>query len=227
MSLHDLAFLVTGASGGVGHPLVERLLAGGGRVAALDRAPYGGSSPGLTSIVADLADEGAVEKAFDTAERAIGPLWGVLHIAGGWQGGAPVRDTGLDVFDRMLTMNLRTSFLIGRAAMRRLTPRGGRIAMVGSWTAATFTGLSGSGAYNVSKAGVIALVKVLAEEGREARVLVNAVAPNTIATAANRAAMPDADASRWVPIEAVVESLVSLVSPCSAVSGAVLTLPGR
>lgn len=227
MSLKDRVFLVTGASGNVGQGVTARLLAEGAKVVALDRGPTTGG-PNYLGLVVDLTAEQAVEAAFDEAEKKFGPIWGVLHIAGAWKGGQPVADTDTALFESMLSINLRSAFHVGRAAMRRMVPRGGgRIAMVGSLTAANFSGMSGAGAYNVAKAGVIALTKVLAEEGKAHGVFANALAPNTIDTPANRQAMPNVDRSIWVPLSGVVEALVSVVHPDSAVNGAVLTLTGR
>jgi NAD(P)-dependent dehydrogenase (short-subunit alcohol dehydrogenase family) len=75
---------------------------------------------------------------------------------------------------------------------------------------------------------VVALVRVVAAEVLEAGVRLNAVLPSTIDTAPNRAAMPDADASRWVEpdsIAAVIEFLLS--DAARDVSGAVLPIYGR
>jgi NAD(P)-dependent dehydrogenase (short-subunit alcohol dehydrogenase family) len=233
MSIANRVFLVTGAAGNVGRTTTRRLLAAGARVAAVDRqepAPPDSSVPpsSFAGIRADLSSEPEVDAAFDAAEKKLGPLWAVLHIAGTWKGGRPVQDTDLELYESLMGINLRSSFLVGRAAMRRFAPRGGgRIVMVGAYSAATFIGVQGSGAYNVSKAGVIALTKILAAEGREHGVFANCVAPNTIATEANRAAMPTADASRWVPVEAVADALLMAASPESGLNGTVLLLSGR
>jgi len=223
-------FLVTGASGNVGHLVVSRLLAAGAQVAGVDRHPPAEFGRGASYFGwrADLTVEAEVAAAFAAAEQKLGAVWGVVHTAGSWQGGQPVRETVLELFEAMLSVNLRTSFLVGREALRCMVPReGGRIALVGAYSAATFTHLSGSGAYAVSKAGVAALAKVLADEGRPHGVFTNCVAPNTLATPANRASMPKADASRWVPVEAVAEALVGVVMPECGLNGSVLTLSGK
>lgn len=232
--LQGRVVMVTGAGGNVGSAVVHRLLAEGVKVAGLDHhQPRPVSSPeqGMeedmyVGVAADLSNESAVAYAFNQVEEQLGPVWAVLNIAGGWKGGKPVRDTGLDLFESMITVNLRTAFLVSREAMRRMQSRGGRIVLVGSYSSATSTSLSGSGAYNVSKAGVIALTKVLAEEGASAGVFTNAIAPNTIATESNKKAMPKADFSKWVPVEEVVEAALSVASPRSGVNGSVLTLSG-
>ena len=231
MPLKDRVFIVTGASGNVGRAAVQRLRQEGARVASLThRAPGAGegTSPDHLLLHAELTDESSVEAAFGATERAFGPLWAVLHIAGGWEGGHPISETPLDLLDRMLATNVRSGFLVTRAAMRRLVPQGGgRIVAVGAYTAASSTQLADSGAYNIAKAGEIALTKVLAEEGRAHGVFANCVAPGTIDTPQNRAAMPKADFSKWVPVEAVVHALLGAAAPESALTGAVLTLPSR
>jgi NAD(P)-dependent dehydrogenase (short-subunit alcohol dehydrogenase family) len=219
------ACLVTGAAGSVGKAVVGRLLERQAKVAALcHRATAVRAS---LVLQAELTDENAVEAAFRQAEEALGPLWGVLHVAGAWRGGSPVAETELELFDDLLSRNLRSAFLVSRCAMKRLRPRGGRIVLVGARTAATNTRLSNAAAYNVSKAGVIALARALAEEGEAAGVFTNCVAPGTIATEANKAAMPEVGPDQWVSVEEVAETIIAAASPACVLNGTVLTLRGR
>ena len=83
-------------------------------------------------------------------------------------------------------------------------------------------------AYALSKAAVVALTLALAEELTAERILVNAIAPSTLDTPANRQAMPDADRSRWLSPGAAAEAVLQLVSPANQeISGAVLPLYAR
>lgn len=229
--LENRHVLIAGAAGALAASVGRALVSQGARVSGLDRVEAVGDRTkafgGEASFVASLSSAGEVEHAFESAERALGPLWAVVHVAGGWQGGTPVAITALDVFDAMLDTNLRTTFVVMREAMRRLAPRGGRLVTTSAFTAATGTGLASAAAYNASKAGVIALTRALAEEGLPHGVLVNSVAPGTMDTPGNRAAMPDATVSDWVSTDAVAQAIAGLCSPESAVSGAVLTFPAK
>jgi NAD(P)-dependent dehydrogenase (short-subunit alcohol dehydrogenase family) len=83
-------------------------------------------------------------------------------------------------------------------------------------------------AYAASKASVVAITLALAEELKAERILVNAVAPSTIDTPANRAAMPKADPSKWLSPQAAAEAILHLASPANMeISGAVLPLYAR
>jgi NAD(P)-dependent dehydrogenase (short-subunit alcohol dehydrogenase family) len=102
-----------------------------------------------------------------------------------------------------------------------LAARSGRIVNIAS--RAVLPPAGGFIAYTVSKAGVITLTQALAQEVRPHGITVNAVLPSTMDTAANRAAMPDADRSGWVSTESVAEVIAYLASDAAAaVSGAAI-----
>ena len=84
------------------------------------------------------------------------------------------------------------------------------------------------GAYAVSKAALVALVKNVAAEGKKFGVTANVVLPSTIDTPVNRKAMPDADFSRWVAPESIAKLIVFLTSEAASdLSGAVIPIYGR
>jgi len=98
-------------------------------------------------------------------------------------------------FDRQLTLNLRPTYLVTRAAIPHLIDAGGgSIVCVSSRVAVQpFAGAAG---YVVSKAAVIAFAKAVAVEYRDDAVRCNAILPSVIDTPQNRASQPDADHSR-------------------------------
>jgi NAD(P)-dependent dehydrogenase (short-subunit alcohol dehydrogenase family) len=106
--------------------------------------------------------------------------------------------------------------------------REGRIVNVAAYNPAILSGIGGSAAYSASKAAVVALTKAIAEEGAKTGIRASCVAPATMRTPANAKAMPDADQSKWVPLEDVAEAILYLVSPeAGAASGAVITFPAH
>ena len=204
--LNGRCVVVTGASGNLGAAVVARLKRDGAKVFGIDHA------------TADVTDEGQVEKAYDKAVAQNGPLWGAVHCTGGWSPGT-VADTAVSTFEKMIAVNLRSTFLCSRAAVRRMSS-GGRIVNVAALGPATFTEIARSAAYAASKAGVIMLTRAIAEEGGPVRA--NCVAPGTMRTPQNAAALPGADQSKWVPLEDVAEAIAYLLSPLAG-NGAVIT----
>ena len=204
--------VVTGGRGGLGGAVVEALVAAGARCHLPVRAGGAGAAPGAEVVVTagvNLTDEGSVTGYY----AGLPPLWGSVHLAGGYAG-SPILETGLSDLRQQLDMNLVTTFLCSREAVRNLrrTPgAGGRIVNVTSRAALVPAG--GSIAYAVSKAGVNLLTAALAEEVKADGILVNAIAPSTIDTAANRAAMPKASHDRWPRPDQIARTILWFVSP--------------
>ena len=171
-------------------------------------------------------DEAACAAAYARVRVAAGGIDGVVNVAGGfaWE---PIEGGALETWDRLYTMNVRTAVASCRAALPHLLARGaGRIVNVGA-LAAQKAGM-GMAAYAASKSGVARLTESLAEELKDRGVTVNAVLPSIIDTPANRADMPDADASRWVAPDKLAAVIAFLLSDdASAVTGACVPVSGR
>ena len=173
----------------------------------------------------DLTDEQAVTAYY----AGLPPLWASVHLAGGYAG-APVADTGLAAARALLDMNFVTAFLCCREAVRNMRGTasgsvsarpGGRIVNVAAVSA--LQPAAGAASYAASKAAVAALTRALAQEVGTEGIRVNALAPGTIDTATNRAAMPGADPGRWVKPAELAEAILWLISPAAtAVNGAVI-----
>ena len=133
-------------------------------------------------------------------------------------------------------INALSAFLCSAAAVKafraRAQPgaggaRGGRIVNVSARPALEPRLGAGMIAYTASKSAVAALTQALAQETAEDEIWVNAVAPSIIDTPANRAAMPDADFSKWVMPAALAQMIVFLASPDNrATRGAVIPVYG-
>ena len=172
-------------------------------------------------VVADLADEAMVGKVYG----GLTP-WASIHIAGGFAAGK-VAETGHSALMAQLESNLVSCFLCCRAAVNAMQS-GGRIVNVAARPALEWRSGAGMTAYTVSKAGVAALTVALAEEVAKDGILVNAVAPSTMDTAANRAAMPKADFDKWPKVEEVAATILFLASPDNTVTrGAIVPVYGK
>ena len=106
--------------------------------------------------------------------------------------------------------------------------QGGRIVNVAARPALEWRSGAGMIAYTVAKAGVAALTVALAEEVAKDGILVNAVAPSTMNTPANRVAMPKADHDVWPNVEEVAATILFLASPDNRVTrGAIVPVYGK
>jgi NAD(P)-dependent dehydrogenase (short-subunit alcohol dehydrogenase family) len=219
-----MAILVTGATGGLGPAVVKAFLDGGGTVFGVAPSWDGRSLPpgNFHPIEADLT---TVEGCHRAAERAR-PVDVLVHVMGGFAGGAPVGETTDDVWDRMMDLNLNSAFyLIREVSPPMLEAGSGRIVAVGSRTGVEPA--ANLSAYAVSKAALHTLIRTVALEVAGSGVTANAVLPSTIDTSANRKAMPRADFTKWVKPEAIAEVIVWLASSQAAeVNGALVPVYG-
>ncbi len=226
--------LVTGGTGGLGTAVVAELLDAGARVVATWIAPEQrdrveeelGSRELLELLEADVStDEGAA--AAVGAATGQPPLAAVVNLVGGYAGGGPIHEAPADEMARMVDLNLMTAYRTTRAAIPPMLDQGGgSIVCVGA--KAALQPFKGSAGYSVAKAAVVAFVRALALDYRDAGIRANAVLPSVIDTAANREQMPDADHSKWVPPAQIARVIRFLCSPDSAASsGTAIPVYGR
>lgn len=163
----------------------------------------------------------------DRVAKLADPVDALLHLVGGFGGGQPVAETPDETWDKMLGLNLRSAYTIFRAVLPGMLKAGkGRIVAVGA--RAAIEPIANFAAYSVSKAALVALVKTVALEVKDSGITANVVLPSVIDTPANRAAMPAADASKWVTPESIAGLLVWLVSDAARdVNGAAIPIYGR
>lgn len=225
--------VVTGGTGNLGRAVVAHLLAAGVRVAVPYRRAAAweslrADSPGdlLWGETADIADPDAARGFCDRAAEALGGLHGLAALAGAYAGSGPVEKAPVAEWEAMLRANLASAYAACRAALPHLLKSSGSGVLVTARKVAT--GGGGSAAYAVSKAGVLALTRALAQENEARGVRFNCVAPGTIDTPDNRRAMPKADPSAWTPPEAIARVVVFLLGEESRpITGAVVPVDGR
>lgn len=221
--------LISGASGGLGESVSRAFLDSGYRVAGTsrswkkDRLPAGE----FLAIDADLTTSAGCEKALQAVLSRWNRLDAAVHLMGGFASDGRLEATEEATWDRMMALNAKSGFLFFKAALRPMREAGkGRLLAVGSRAgAAPAAGLS---VYAASKSALHALVLGLAEELKGSGITANAILPGTIDTAANRAAMPNADFTSWVPADSLAGLLVYLASPGAAhINGALIPVYGQ
>lgn len=226
----DIA-LVTGAAGNLGRAVAAALAGQGWRVALLDR-----DGAALEAIAAVLPGQGhAVLADVDLMDGAAcvaavaglgGAPAGVVHTVGGFAAAA-MAEEGLADFAPMFRLNLLTTANVFAAALPPMRAAG-RGSLVAIGAMAALRAPAGLAAYAAAKSGVLRLVEATAEEMKAEGIRVNALLPGTIDTPQNRAAMPDADTTRWVAPAQLAEAAAFLLSPAaSGITGALVPVTGR
>jgi NAD(P)-dependent dehydrogenase (short-subunit alcohol dehydrogenase family) len=194
---------ITGGGSGIGLATAQRLLASGWRVAIADRdatalealrQAHAGSAE-LFATPLDVTDEGAVEAAVVEAVAALGGLNGVVNSAG-IAADIPALDTPVDLFRKVLDVNVVGTFIVARTAARLMRERGGG-AIVNLASVAGLRGSKGRSAYGASKGAVAVLTQVLANDLARYGIRVNAVAPGPVDTPMVKTMHTDSDRALW------------------------------
>ena len=168
-----------------------------------------------SAYACDLSDPKAVDL---LARRVIadhGPrLDAVVNLAGGFGVSGRIAESDPAAFDQQLRINLQTAYLTTRAFFPALREARGAIVFFASESVLDGAPTKGVAAYVAAKAAVVALMRSVADEGREHGVRANALAPAAIRTATNEASM--GKDTRYVEREDVASAVVFLCSPSAA-----------
>lgn len=211
--------VITGASGALGEWVTKAFLAAGAQVLAM------GHGKGM--IEADLSDANSAQAAMKQAQAAHGRIDSLIHLVGGFAGGADLANENPSTFDAMFNTNVRTTFNVIRAVtpiMRAASH--GSIVLTASRSAVEPS--PNAALYGAAKAAVVSLARSAAAENAKFSITVNAVMPGTMDTRANRAAMPTADYSTWVDPQQVAQLMTFLASPAArSINGAAIPILGK
>jgi NAD(P)-dependent dehydrogenase (short-subunit alcohol dehydrogenase family) len=200
MSIKDQVAIITGAGRGVGRATALRFAREGARVVLFSRtsetlddvaaeiAPLG--YPFL-SVVGDVSSEEDVHALFQQIMQVFGRV-DILVNCAGVVAVRPFAEMDTSIWDHVLAVNLRGTFLCCREAFRIMTMQSSGVivnlsSLSGVKGVEKFPGLS---AYNVSKAGVASLTEILAVEGKPYNIRVCAVSPGAVDTEMLRQAAP-------------------------------------
>jgi NAD(P)-dependent dehydrogenase (short-subunit alcohol dehydrogenase family) len=226
--IKDKIALVTGANGGLGRYVTQALLDAGAKVIGtsrkIEQSEFQGSA--FTALSAEIATAAGAKDMFDVVLTRFARVDIVVHTVGGFAGGPSIADTDDATFQRILDVNLNSTFHLLRAVLPSMRKTGGgRIVAIGS-RAAIEPGV-GVGAYSASKAAMVSLMRTVALENKDCGITANVILPGTMDTPANRQAMPTADLSKWVQPANVASLILWLVGDAGRdVNGAAIPVYG-
>jgi NAD(P)-dependent dehydrogenase (short-subunit alcohol dehydrogenase family) len=236
--LENRVAIITGGTGALGRAVVEHFLTAGAKVAVpwvvdaevpILQKQLGDRFPASQIHLkkTDAGDEAQIGKFVAEVATKWSKVDILANLVGGFWGGKPIAETTLAEWQAMFDLNLKPTFVCCKAVVPIMQRnKWGRIVSV-----ASRSGLQGAGeyaAYAVSKGAIATFTASLAQEVLDDSVLVNAIAPSTIDTEANRAAMPKAKHENWVTPADIARTIAYLCSDdCRVTSGAVIPVYGR
>jgi NAD(P)-dependent dehydrogenase (short-subunit alcohol dehydrogenase family) len=175
---------------------------------------------------AELSTLDAARQLVANVAAEFGRIDALVHLVGGFEGGKSIADSDDAIMDRMFDINFRPAYHVIRAVLPAMrSQQSGRIIAIAA--RAALEPVATLGAYSVSKAALVLLIKTVALENKDRGISANAVLPGTMDTPANRTAMPKADVSKWVQPAQVAALLVHLASDqASNITGAAIPILG-
>ena len=190
-----------GRAGQVGEVVAKEFARRGASVAIIDRdgaaaealaAAMRAEGLAVTAFGCDLTDAAATAAVFARiAAAGNGQIHALANIAGGFAMSAPVAESDPAVLQRQLSINLGSAYGATRACVPSMRAAGGGIVFMAAAAVMPGGKVAGMSAYAASKAGVIALMRAVAQEERAHGIRANAIAPTAIRTAVNLGSMGD------------------------------------
>lgn len=177
-------------------------------------------------VAADLTSEDGVKTLIDEALGAYESIDILVNLAGGLTKYGPSDELSLADWESELNNNLRSTFLCTRAVWPVMRSQGGGKILNFSRAGGVESSGANMAAYNAAKAGVDALTRTFAKEGRHLGIYVNAIGPGLLVTQSNLESMKPSqhDLAKWVSLDKLAEAALFLVSSSSdGISG--VTLP--
>lgn len=231
--------VVTGGASGIGEACVDALVDEGLSVTILDadaeaaaRAEDRHTGEDVLTLACDVTDEDEVADALSQSVETNGPITGLVNCAGIARD-IPAEKTTVELFRQIVDINLTGTFIVCRAALDQM---GDRLSVVNVASVSGLKANAGRVAYGASKAGVVLMSQVLANEWGGSGVRVNVVAPGPVDTPLIARLHTPEDRRAWnahIPLrrygrpDEIAGAILFLLSDeASYINGHVLTVDG-
>jgi NAD(P)-dependent dehydrogenase (short-subunit alcohol dehydrogenase family) len=203
--------LITGANGGLGPAVVERLLKDGYHILAATGHAGAENLPAAKNLEVssvDLLDEKEAESFVEASIKHHPDIKAAVLLVGGFAMGKLSATLKSDL-DKMISLNFYTAFNVARPLLSHFLSRqgGGQFILIGARPGLNAAAGKDFFPYALSKSMIFKLAEFINAEGKDKAVTATVIVPSTIDTGANRKAMPDADFSKWVPAENIADAI--------------------
>lgn len=208
--------IITGANGNLGTACVQKFLAEGHKVIAVDghdnhlAFATGNKNYSFTSV--NLSNETDTAAFIHNTISKNGKVDAALMLAGGFAAGDIASTTGADM-QKMYALNFETAYFMARPLLQHMQENNtGRLIFIGARPALQAAQGKDLLAYALSKSLLFKLAEFINESCKGKNITATVVVPSTIDTALNRKSMPDANPADWVTPEALAENMAFIVS---------------
>lgn len=203
--------IVTGAAGNLGKAVVKLFLKNTFHVSgciSLQDSNLDIYKTKLDTYSLDLTDSSACENLVHTIFQRQKTIDAAILTVGGFTSGNIEKVTKSD-FEKMFALNFVTAFNIVQPVFKQMKTQstGGKIILIGSDPGKDGSKAKGSVAYGFSKSLLFRLAELINAEGKNKNISAHVIVPTTMDTPENRAAMPDADFSKWTTPEIIAEEI--------------------
>lgn len=164
----------------------------------------------------DITRDGETKRSISNIVERHGQIHVLINVVGSYIGGKSVTQLDESEWDKMISINLKSAFLISKHVIpAMITNSYGKLVHIASKTGLVSNGYDS--AYAASKAGLIRFVESAYQEVKESNININCILPTILDTESNRKEMPNADFSKWIKLEDLSKVILFLSSDDSKI----------
>lgn len=229
--------MITGAGGALASGVIEKFAKEGAKLVLLDYSEDNIKSAVerhqdiLGEYLMAVADLSKPEQMADSLKKAVdkfGQIDVLVHTAGGFAMGDPVHESDISLFEKMMTLNARLTFIVLGQVAKHMVDNGIEGSITSIIARPASSGEKNKAAYSASKAAALRIVESMALELKDHKIRVNGISPSVVDTPANRKDMPDADFDKWVKPIQIANMIAYLASDVGKpISGQNIGVYGR